>query len=438
MGKIAILVFLIFLGVLGFFAVENKDIVTLKVPFGDVYEIPKIALILLSSTLGALAILLVFFVRDTKRVIDNMQYSKRQKREEKVREYYSKALNAILGDKEEDAIGSLNDILKEDPEHLDALLRLGDIAMSNGDYRTAQEHYKKAYSINPKGLQALLSLESLMEKMDRHEDALRYIDDILDIDSENLTALYRKRRLLEKREQWDALLSLQKSILKLEHNENDKNREEKKLRGYTYEYGRASLENGEMEKAEKAFRHVIKMDEGFVPAYLGVAEVLHNKGETEDAINFLEKIFEQLNSVIILARLEDLLISVGEPGRLIRFYKSAISKKPNDAGLKFLLGKLFFRLEMVEDALNTLNEIDTSLLSTTEFYNLRGELYLKRNQIPKAIEDFRKACEFKKTLIIPYCCSSCGFHSVDWTGRCPKCLNWNTYKLDIYNTCKLK
>jgi len=436
MGKIAILIFLVFLAVLGFFAVENKDIVSIKVPFGSIYEIPKIALILLSTTLGALLILMVFFVRDTKRVIDNLQYQRRQKKEAKIHTYYSKALNAILGDREEDAKEALEDILKEDPEHVDALLRLGEIALVNDDYKKAFEFYKKAKDINPSNLQALLSVETVMEKMQRFDDALRYLEEILDRDSENLTALYRKRSILERKEKWDELLSVEKSIIKLEQNEKDKQREERRRLGYKYEYARSSLENGELEKAEKAFRALIKLDSNFISAYLGIAEVMLMKGETEETINLLEKSFEQLNSVILLARLEDLLISVGEPGRLIRFYKNAVSKNPQDNSLKFLLGKLYYRLEMVDDAMETLNSIDTSVFSTPELNVLKGELYIKRNQVSRALDEFRKASNIKKSVVIPYCCSNCGFEPNDWSGRCPKCLEWNTYRLDVYGTCK--
>ncbi len=436
MGKIAVLIFLAFLTVLGFFAVGNKDAIDIKVPFGDIYQIPKIALILLSTIVGALTVLAVFFVRDTKRVIDNLQAQKRQKKEAKIHSYYSRALNAILGDKEEEAKDALGDILKEDPEHFDALLRLGDIAFGNEDYKTAFDYYKKARDLRPSNLQALLSLEAVMERMRRYDDALKYIDDILDIDPENLTALYRKRSILEQKELWDDLLTLQKSIIKLEQNEKEKQREERRFLGYKYEYARSSLESGKLEKAEKAFRTLLKMDSTFIPAYLGLAEVIFSRGETEEVINFLEKSFEQLSSVIILVRLEDLLISVGEPGRLIRFYKNFMMRNSQDNGLKFLLGKLYYRLEMVDDAIESLNSIDTSVFSPPEFYSLRGELYMKRNQVSKALDEFRKACGMRQAVTVPYCCSNCGFKSVEWSGRCFDCNEWNTYRLDLYGTCK--
>lgn len=436
MGKIAVLIFLAFLTVLGFFAVENKDAVIVKVPFGDIYQVPKIALILLSAIVGSLTVLAVFFIRDTKRVIDNLQAQKRQKKEARIHSYYSRALNALLGNKEEEAMEALGDILKEDPEHVDALLRLGDIAFSNEDYKTALDYYKKARDLRPSNLQALLSMEAVMERMQRYDDALRYIDDILDIDSGNLTALSRKRSILEQKEMWDDLLTLQKSIIKLVHNEKDRQHEDRRFLGYKYEYARASLESGKLEKAEKAFRTLLKMDSTFIPAHLGLAEVILSNGETEEVINFLEKSFEQLSSVIILARLEDLLISVGEPGRLLRFYKSFIARNPQDNALKFLLGKLYYRLEMVDDAIESLNSIDTGSFSPAEFYSLRGELYMKRNQVPKALEEFRKACGIRQAVVIPYCCSICGFKSVEWSGRCLDCKEWNTYRLDLHGTCK--
>jgi len=436
MGKLIIFIFLIFLAVLGLFAVENKDVVSIKVPFGALYEVPKIAMILLSTTVGALTVLLVFFIRDTKRVIENLQHQKKQKVEARIQEFYSKALNAILGDKEDEAREALEEILKEDPDHIDALLRLGDIYLNSKDYKTAYDYYKRVREISPKNMQALLSIESANEKMNRYDDALKYIDEIIDIDSENLTALYRKQAILEKKEKWDDLMMLQKAIIKLAHNEEDRQKEERRLSGYRYEYARSSLENGEIEKAEKAFRAMLKTDDKFIPAYLGIAEVMLTRGEQEEAINLLEKSYDQLRSPIILARLEDLLISLGEPGRLIRFYRNAMFKNPQDYGIRFLLGKLYYRLEMVDDALEMLNSIDANAFSVPELFSLRGELYMKRSQVAKAVDEFRTACGIKRYIKMPYCCSNCRFKSDDWSGRCPECMEWNTYELDLYGACK--
>jgi len=437
MGKLAIFIFVIFLAGLALFAIDNKEITTIKIPFDDLYEVPKIALILLSSVAGALAMLIAFTIRDTKRFIGNLQYQRRQKKEARVQDMYSKALNALLAHNEDEAKDALEGILEEEPKHLDALLRLGDIASAEEDFQKAAGFYNKAFAGNQKNLEVLFSLEGLMEKTGRWADALDYIERILDIDTDNLSALYKKRAILERDEKWDDLVDVQKTILKHEHTEKDRQREQVNLLGYKYEYGRYSLEQGDIEKAKKLFKTLLKMDINFVPSYIGLAEVMLREGESEEAVDFLEKSYEQTASLIILARLEDLLISIGEPSRLIRLYENSLSRKPQNHALRFLLGKLYYRLEMVDDAFDTFSYVDASGMASPELYQIMGDLYLKRNQCDKAAAEFKKAVDMKIAFRLPYWCSSCGYSSQDWSGRCPSCNSWNTFTFKLHGTGKI-
>ncbi len=436
MGKVSISIFILFLGTVAIFAIFNQEATTIKVPFGKTYEISKIALLLLSSAVGAITMLIIIAIRDAKRFINNWQYQKKQKKEAEVQESYSKALNSLLAQNEDGAKGFLQGVLSKEPEHLDALLRLGDIAVSEEDFQKAAEYYQKARNLNPQNLEALFSTERLMEKTGRWSDALHYLEEILDIDEENLSALYRKRGILERQGRWDELVSVQKLILKNEHTEKDKTRERQNLVGYKYEYGRQSLENGDLEKAKKAFRTVLRLDKDFIPATLGLAEVLLREGENEEAVNLLEKSYEETSSMIVLARLEDLLINLGEPARLIRIYKNNLLKHPQDLGIKFFLGKLFYRLEMIDDAFETLLSIDTGSAAYPELHQLMGSLYLKRHQSDKAVQEFRKALDMKVALKLPYCCMECGHTSPEWSGRCGSCKKWNTYQFNLDSTCK--
>jgi lipopolysaccharide biosynthesis regulator YciM len=437
MGKVSISIFILFLGAIALFAIFNQEATTIKVPFGKTYEISKIALLLLSSAVGALAMLIIITIRDAKRFINNWQYQKKQKKEAEVQESYSKALNSLFAQNENEAKEFLQGVLSKEPEHLDALLRLGDIAVSEEDFQKAAEYYQKSRNLNPQNLETLFSMERLMEKTGRWSDALHYLEEILDIDEENLSALYRKRGIFERQGRWDDLVSVQKLILKNEHTEKEKTRERQNLVGYKYEYGRQSLENGDLEKAKKAFRTVLRLDKDFIPATLGLAEVLLREGENEEAVNLLEKSYEETSSMITLARLEDLLINLGEPARLIRIYKNNLLKHPQDLGIKFFLGKLFYRLEMIDDAFETLLSIDTGSAAYPELHQLMGSLYLKRHQSDKAVQEFRKALDMKVALKPLYCCRECGHITPEWSGRCDSCKKWNTYQFNLDSTCKV-
>jgi lipopolysaccharide biosynthesis regulator YciM len=434
MGKLTIFIIILFLAALAVFAIFNQGVITVVIPFGKIYETPTIALVLLSVAIGAFAMLFYFMVRDTKKYLDNWQYQKRQKKEAKVQELYSKALNYLHAHhNQDDAKELLREVLLEDPENLNALLQLGDIAISEEDFQKAREYYQKARDLNPQNLDALFALEALMEKTGRWTDALRYVEEILEIDDENLSALYKKREILERLDKWDDLIFVQKAIFKNEHTEKDRNRERQNLVGYKYEYGRHSIENGELEKAKKAFRTVLRLEKDFIPATLGLAEVLLREGETEEAINLLEKCYEQTSSMIVLSRLEDLLINVGEPARLIRIYKNSISKNPQNPLIKFFLGKLYYRLEMIDDAFEILSSIDIGGSAYPELHQLMGNLYMKRNQMDRAVYEFKKAIDISKPAFsLSYSCKNCGYTSSEWSGRCPNCKKWGTYQFSRF------
>ena len=437
MGKLAILIVILLLGGLALFAMSNNDMTTVNVPFDKTYPITKIGLILISSAVGALVTLLVFVIRDTKRFMATHQFQKRQKKHDKVQSLYSKAVNAILAHDELEAKGALESILKEDSGHIDALLRLGDITAGREQFDEAEGFYSKALGYSPHNLEALFSLENALENKEKWPEALSCAEKILDIDPANLSALYKKRSLLEKEGRWDDVIDVQKAVLNHDHVEADQLREQFNMLGYKYELARESLERGESEKAGKGFRSIVRDEAGFIPAYLGIAESMLREGDAEDAASFLEKSYELTSSTILLARLEDLLINLGEPARLIRTYRKTISDNPNDQMLKFFLGKLYYRLEMVDDALETLSPLSDMPDAYPDIYRLMGELYLKRDQCEKAVEEFKKTADFKKTFRLPYCCSVCGRSEQDWSGRCPKCLNWNTYQFDLHGACKL-
>jgi len=178
MSKLTIFLFILFLAALAVFAISNQQTTIVNIPFGNAYETPTIALILLAIAFGAFVMLSVFLVRDTKRYVDSWQYQKKQKRDQKIQELYSKALNYLFSHHNYgEAKELLSQVLIEDPDYLNALLRLGDIAILENDYQTAREYYHRARDLYPKNIEVLFALEKLMEKTERWNDGIRYLDD---------------------------------------------------------------------------------------------------------------------------------------------------------------------------------------------------------------------------------------------------------------------
>ena len=123
-----------------------------------------------------------------------------------------------------------------------------------------------------------------------------------------------------------------------------------------YEVGRQLLERGHADKARRYFRGAIKKDRTFLPAYIGLGEILIREGKTKDAVEILKKVYAKTHNIIILHRLEELFLEQGEPSEIIRIYQEALQQDPHNAVLQFYLGKLYYRLEMVDEAFDILSD----------------------------------------------------------------------------------
>ncbi len=435
MAKLSFFIILIFLVVLIFLALLNKGLVELTVWNGLSYQIPVIALILISAATGMLSMFIVVALRDTRRYINSWQMQRRQKKAAKMQNLYSKGLDAFFAGRHEEAEDLFTRVIEDEPAHTDALLRLGDIFFSREEFIRAKDFYLRAKEIKPKNIEILLSLQKVSEALQKWEEAIKYIDKIIEIDNENTNILYRKREIYERNSEWEEVMDVQQKILKSRLSEEDQQKENRNLLGYKYELGRYLFRTGAVERAIKTLKAVLKTDKDFIAAYPALAEIYIREGNAKEAGEILLSGYKATSSMVILVRLEEHYIAEGEPGAIIDLYQKSIQQSPGDLKLQLFLAKLYYRLEMIDHAFETMNNIDTSAFDFPHLHTLFGSIYERRSEYEKAIDEFKRALKVEKPLLVPFCCSRCGYTSRDWTGRCPECKSWNTLILDINEVC---
>ena len=439
MAKLTVFFLVIFLTLLSLLSFFNKASVNLTVWKGVTYEdIPVIALIFISTAIGIISMFVIAAIRDARRYVHSWQIQRKQKKESRIQESYSKGLEAFFVSRYEEARELFTRVIESDPSHLNALLRLGDIAFIEKDFVKAKDCYLKAEELKPRSIEVLLSLEKVSEAQQKWRETIQYLDSILKIDGENTNILYRKRDIYEKNGKWEELMEVQHKILKCKLSAEDEQEENKKLLGYKYESGRYYLETGAVDKAIKILKSVIKSDKDFIAAYIALAGAYLRGGNNKEARAMLIKGYEETSSLVFLTNLEDHFITEGEPGTIIDIYQKAIQKDRKDLRLQFFLAKLYYRLEMIDYALDTINAIDPSAFDYPGLHALLGSVYERRSEYEKAVNEFKKSLKVEKMLLVPFCCSNCNYISNEWSGRCPECKSWNTFILDINEICKIR
>ena len=422
-------VFLISTGIFvySYFRELNPGTITVHTGPSTQFELSAVTLVVFSMAVGAVLVALAVGMRQTVHVIGNWRSTRLQRRKEKVDALHREGTHAFMSKRTSDAVGLFEKALSIDPNRIDSLLWLGNIYRSESNYAEAIRLHQNAQRIDDRNIEILLELSKDLEGAKRYEDALQSLQKILRIEPDNLTALTRKRDLLIRLEKWSDALEIQHRMAKANLPESERRTEAQLLTGCMYEVGRQLLERGHADKARRYFRGAIKKDRTFLPAYIGLGEVLIREGKTKDAVEILKKVYAKTRIVIILHRLEELFLEQGEPGEIIRTYQDALQQDPNNTILQFYLGKLYYRLEMVDEAFDILSTVEGPQDQLVDYHKIMANLFLRKQHMEQAVVELKKALQFKKRVVVPYVCTACQQETTEWSGRCRRCGNWNTF-----------
>jgi lipopolysaccharide biosynthesis regulator YciM len=413
----------------------NQGTVTINLTPTRSREVAVSSVLLVSLATGAGLVFLMYLMRDIRRFLRGLKVQREQKRRNKIQELYTRGLNALLAKRNPEAATFFQRVLNIDPHHVDTLLRMGITQLRQKNVQEAIRLHVKAWNIERHNQEVMFSLAADYEEAKRLEDAIKMYQAIIERDPSNITALGRLRDLHHRLNNWEELTETQGKLLANPLSVQEQEVEHRKLVGFRYELGRSLLEKGDLERARKVFRSVIKLDRDFLPAYLGLGEVHLEEEKPKEAAELWEKAYKTTSSLLLLLRLEDLFLKQGEPGKAIETYKQAMTWKPADTVIKFFLGKLYYRLEMVDEAFDILTSVDWGDRDFPDVHKLLGNIYLRRGSLGIAAAEFKKAMGFKKQIIVPYTCSNCDYKTKEWSGRCPNCSKWNTFGVNLEKNC---
>ncbi len=422
-------IFLICLGIFlySYFRELNPGTVDIKTSPSIQFQLSPVTLVVFAMALGAVLVTLAVGIRQTAHAIGNWRSARLSRRKEKIDAFHREGTHAFMSKRTIEAIGLFEKALVMDPNRADSLLWLGNIYRAEGNFAEAIRLHQRANRVDDCNIEILLELTKDLEGAKRYEDALQTLHKMLGIEPNNLTALIRKRDLLIRLEKWSEALEIQHRLLKANLAESERKAEAHLLTGCTYEVGRQLLERGHPDKARRYFRGAIKKDRTFLPAYIGIGEILIREGKIKQAIEILKKVYAKTRSSIILHRLEELFLEQGQPDEIIRVYQGALQQDPNNPALQFYLGKLYYRLEMVDEAFDILSTVEGIQDQLVDYHKMMADLFLRKQHMEQAVVALKKALHLKKRVVGPYACTSCQQESIEWSGRCHRCGSWNTF-----------
>ena len=421
-----VLIVLLFLGGIGYLAQLNPHRVVFFLSRRYSFDLSVTTLILLSAAAGGLLVLLAVGLREMRSFLSNWKEGRRQRKTAKVSALYDDAVNASLSLRNRDAIHLFQKVLALDPHHVGALLRLGNLYRQEKRVLDAIRLHKAARHVAEGNIEVLFALAEDMEASERNEEAMQYLKEIIALDRQNLTAQVRLRDLYVQSKAWEEAHTVQEQIVKLPLPDDRRAAEQMYLLGLKYEIGQACVDD--FDRARRYFKEAVKIDKMFLPPYVGMAEIAVRQGKPERAARLLERGYGITGRLTLLQRLEDLYIEMGQPDRMLQFYRRILAARADDLVLKFYLGKFYYRLEMIDEAYAILSEVAFNVDTFPDLYKIIGNIHLRRGDRAAAVDAFKKVLKINKKILVTYYCTACDYHTTQWSGRCGRCGRWDSYR----------
>ena len=400
--------------------------------FGETYE-TEISILMISSFLfGAILVFIGTLTRDARRAVKEYLNHRQKREEESLKEELNKGMDVFLRGNLAKAKTHFVEVLKRDPTQIDLYLRLSEIAVQEGSDQDALHWLGRAELIDMKNIDILLRQAAVYKRMKRLDEAIRVLNRAIGLDETNLNALKNLRQIYLDSRRWEEAIRVQRSILKFTQGKQAEEEENLFYLGLKYEHARDLLSRGDeknLEDALKEIKETVRERKTFEPGFVLLGDIYLRMGRWASAGKVWGKSFTRFKSIVFILRLEELYLGREDPSTLLRIYQRALKHDPQNWVLAFFYAKLCLRLEMLDEALEEIDEISLRVKEFPALHRLLAEIYLHKKDFGRAAQEFEKTFELSGSSYLSFFCTACERESKEWIAYCPQCHQWSTYTI---------
>ncbi|MFQ5508018.1 MAG: tetratricopeptide repeat protein [Leptospirillia bacterium] len=420
--RVLLLFVLILVAAGGYLAFFNDSTVQITVSHTQQVEVGLVPLLLGCVAAGLALGFTGSLLQDVRLMFRRMGRGMRKRQSEKISSTYLAAEKERLAGRAEKARELYYKVTKMSPEHVPAIRRLGDLMRDSGRLKEAISLHRLATRLEPDNPAVSLSLVDDFIAMGALERATQLIEQALKADPRHQGFLLRQRDMHMHAEAWEQAAAAQEQLIASPMSGLDSKAEAERLTGFRFEAAVSHLNAGRTDQGKNALRELIRQSPGFAPSYAALADALQGEGQAQEALATYQKGYEATRDEGLLPPIENLyIVKMEEPREAIRYFTQLVERDPASIRLRFYLGRIYHRLEMLDDAMHVFSQLEQEVTRFPEMSALLGMLNLRRGDVDEAA-----AALAQGELGLRHDCSACGMQSEAWVPRCSACGGYGT------------
>jgi lipopolysaccharide biosynthesis regulator YciM len=418
----------------------NRTILDAPFILHGTHSLPIGIVIVIAGGAGFALAIFVGLMREGKFIADRWRRKREEKRMMAIEERYYEGVQAVVEGREEDALRNFRKILEQEPNHFNALLKAGEVQVAKGKYAEGIDYHQRARQARPEDTRPLYALANDYAIQGDLDKAKAILQRMIEIRPRHAVSAYRRLRELFMREgDWARALEVHNRIERLtEKGVAQSPKDERTGIGIRYQLAMKQLTEDKPKVALNLFQRILKEHPKFIPAYIRVGEIMREIGDDQEAAAVWNRGYDETGSPIFLTILEEHFLDREQPIEAIEALKACVARASNDILPRFFLGKLFFRLEMLDEAHATLKTLEGRASYAPTLHYLLGRINERRGNFRQASEEFRKVIKHLELVKLEYRCHSCQQRLSEWSDRCPKCEEWNSIEIDFREDLSLQ
>ncbi len=395
-------------------------------------DLPVGLTLILFLVAGIIITLLAGITREASKMMEGWRLRQASRTSEEIEERYGRGLSAVLEGRDDEALRHFRAVLERDSRHFNTLLKLGEVMRAQERYDDAIEYHRKAHHLKDDDARPLYALVEDYEAKGDLEHARNVLGRIIGLKRDSLSAWRKLRWLHMKERNWAKAMSAHHRVEKRLNPLDPRDLADARFGlGIRFEIAGELLAAGKAKDATTALRKLLRDDPHFIPAHVRVGDALRVQGLPNEAVEAWYQGFETTGSPIFLTVLEDHFLVQEQPLAAIEALKRCVARARKDTLPRFYLGKLFFRLEMLDDALAVLQSLDGRASYAPTLHYLLGRIHERRRNHRDAATEYRKVIREMDLVQLEYRCRACKQTRAEWAARCASCGEWNTIEVDF-------
>ena len=319
-------------------------------------------------------------------------------------------------------VSTYEKILNISPNHVNVLVRLGNILREQGDAERALEFHLRAVEIAPENLDVLYGLADDYSVRVSPKKEIEVLEKILGLDQKSPRILCRMRDVYLKSEDWISVVDVQRKLVVRTEGKGKKEEEKEMLSRYIYKNGSRHLNNDNFDLAIKEFKRALRENGRCLPAHLLLGDAYLKTGDKRGALRAWKKGYANTKSTTCMMRMEKVYRDLDQAEEMIKEYKEAIMNSQNETRetLIILLSVLCLEERTPQEAIQVIEE-NTGPEKGIIPSLILSDAYKQDHNETKSQKALEVATRQIKRAVFNFKCGACGNISGEWTDNCSIC-----------------